>query len=32
MVERYADVFRELGFEFELKHQLPESSIVKKTP
>lgn len=30
MVERYADVFRELGFEFELKHQLPESSIVKE--
>lgn len=30
MVERYADVFRELGFKFELKHQLPESSIVKE--
>ena len=30
MPERYADVFRDLGFELELSHQLPENNTTKE--
>ncbi len=30
MPERYADVFRDLGFELELSHQLPENTTTKE--
>jgi len=30
MPERYADVFRDLGFEFKLSHQLPENQVEKE--